>query len=387
MKQLYTYMQYSQPACRMKMTPEDQARLVQLDAEYGRLVKVFRTDWQVNFPTNVDEEYKKFIDNYHRGIEYNPVVNIKTNTANLQEAIKGFDRLITEFSRFNCFLSKYYIQQCRDFKYKTLYAIHPDEYRNWYITTQAQTPALEDVEKAKEVLVTHPYKEPDKSSRNINAQRALKFCEKKIKKYDGFKVQMRDNQLPRMSVRSEEFSLNISPEAMFSEVDLMGLNAHEIRGHVARRYYGAKRGLWLMVYGIGFANTYDEGIAVYNSLHRVKEQKPNIMFNIALKTYISSLLPGRSFYDIFDILRKEFPEMPDETLFKSVLRSKRANIDTGIPGGNGADQSYFCGYLKVKDMTQKQRDLLTRYNIGPEYLADLNDFIEFFAVNKFEPLI
>lgn len=387
MKPLYNDIQYTMPGYEMQLTEQEKKRLVELDAEYGRLVKMFRTYWCVNFPTNAEEEYEKFIKNYHRGIVYNPIVKIDTDREQLQDCVRGFDNLINEFGHFRCFLSKYYISQCQEFKYKSLYALYPDKYRNWYKTTQAQTPSLEDVAKAKQVLIENPYKEPDKSSRNINAEKALKYCEKKIKRYEGFKVQMKKNQLPRMSVRSEEFSLNISPDAMFSEVDLMGLNAHEIRGHVARRYYGAKHGLWLMVYGIGFANTYDEGIAVYNSLHRVSTRKPNILFNIALKTYISSLLPGRSFYEIFDILRKEFPAIPDKTLFKSVLRSKRANIDTGIPGGNGADQSYFCGYLKVKDMTQKQRDLLTHYNIGPEIYADLDDFIKFFSVNKFNSLI
>lgn len=387
MKSLYTNLRYSMPGHRMKLTDDEKARLVKLDAEYGRLMKIYRTVWQCNFPTNVDEQYELFINSYNRGIEFYPILHIKKDLLQLKECQVGFMNLVKEFRKLNCFLSKYYIKRCIEFSKRAEFAIDPEPHMAWYVAISNQTPTMEETEAAKRALASHPYEEPDESARNINAERALEFCKKKMEKYDGFKVQMKDNQIPRMSVRSEEFALNISPDAKFSEVDLMGLEAHEIRGHVARRYYGAKLGLYLMVYGLEHANDLDEGLAIYNSLHRVKVQKPNIMFNIALKTYICSMLPYKTFYEIFDICHKEFPKMPTQVLFSTIVRFKREVEDTSIIGGNGDDQSYFCGYLKVKSLTQKQRDELTRYNIGPEQMAELDDIKEFFAANKFKPLI
>jgi len=387
MKPLYNYTQYSHCAHRMLMSEEEKGRLVQLDAEYGRTMKIYRTVWQCNFPTNVDEQYKLFINSYKRGVEFYPILNIKKDKLKLKECQQNFLKLASEFRSLNCFLSPYYIKRCLEFARRAEFAIDPEPHMSWYVAISNQTPTMEETEKAKQVLYENPYEEPDESDRNINAEKALEFCKKHMKEYDGFKVQMKENQIPRMSVRSEEFALNISPDAMFSEVDLEGLREHEIKGHVARRYYGAKLGLYLMVYGLEHANDFDEGIAVYNSLHHVSKRKPNILFNIALKTYICSMLPNKTFYEIFDICHKEFPEVPTKVLFSTIVRFKREIEDCSILGGNGDDQSYFCGYLKVKELDDETRDKLTHYNIGPEQFADLDDIIEFFNVNKFEPLI
>lgn len=378
---------YSLPGYNMKLSDADKEKLVELDSEYGRLMKTYRTVWECNFPTNVEEQYKMFIKAYERGEEYYPVLRIKKDLAELRKCSKGFMELASKFQNFRCFLSKYYIKRCLEFSRRAEFAVEPKKHMAWYTAISNQTPTMEETEAAKKVLAENPYKEPDESTRTINAEKALKYCQEKMRKYDGFKVQMKPNQIPRMSVRSEELALNISPNAMFSEVDLMGLNAHEIRGHVARRYYGAKLGLWLMVYGLEHANDFDEGIAVYNSLHRVKTRKPNILFNIALKTYIASMLPKKTFYEIFDICHKEFPAVPTKVLFSTLIRFKREVEDCAVPGGNGDDQSYFCGYLQVKDMTQKQRDELTRYNIGPEQYFELDDIKQFFATNKFKALV
>lgn len=387
MRSLYDNVQYSVSGYRMKLTDKEKDKLIKLDAEYGRLQKLFRFSWDYNHPINIDEQYEQFINAYNNGIEFYPILKTNKDVDALRECKDGFMRLASEFQKFNCFLSKYYIQRCIEFSHRAEFAINPKAHAAWFATKMNQTPTQEEMTVAKQLLQEHPYKKPDTNERNLNAEKAFKFCKKKMEKYDGFKVQIKKDIIPRMGVSTKELSLNISKDAMFSEVDLMGLNAHEIRGHVARRYYAAKLGLWLMVFGLDEANDFDEGIAVYNSLHRVKIKKPNILFNIALKTYICSMLPSKSFYEIFDICHKEFPNIDTKILFKSITRFKRELGDCSLLGGNGDDQSYLCGYLMVKDMTQRQRDELTRYNIGPKQFAELDDIKEFFVVNKFEPLI
>ena len=112
MKSLYTNLQYSMPSHRMKLTDEEKDKLVRLDAEYGRLQKLFRFSWNYNHPTNVDEQYDQFIEAYNNGIEFYPIFKTDKDIAALRECKDGFMRLASEFQKFNCFLSKDYIQRC-----------------------------------------------------------------------------------------------------------------------------------------------------------------------------------------------------------------------------------------------------------------------------------
>ena len=71
--------------------------------------------------------------------------------------------------------------------------------------------------------------------------------------------------LPRLNVKMGK--VNINSKAKFSEEDIDGLIAHEIKGHVGRRFYGKETGLWLFAYGLDGSSTYDEGLAVWNSIN------------------------------------------------------------------------------------------------------------------------
>ena len=46
-----------------------------------------------------------------------------------------------------------------------------------------------------------------------------------------------------------------------------------------------------------------------------------------------------------------------------------------------------CGYQIVKDMTDKERDDILKYNIGPDQIKDLPDIKKFLKLNKFKSLI
>jgi hypothetical protein len=81
------------------------------------------------------------------------------------------------------------------------------------------------------------------------------------------------------------------------------------------------------------------------------------------------------------------PNMPDRSLFATIVRFKREIQDCSIPGGNGDDQSYFCGYQIVKDMTDAERDDILKYNIGPDQIKDLPEIKRFFKHNRFPSLI
>ena len=58
-----------------------------------------------------------------------------------------------------------------------------------------------------------------------------------------------------------------------------------------------------------------------------------------------------------------------------------------LPGGWHDDMSYFVGYQIIKDMTNKERKDILKYNIGPDQIKDLPDIKKFLRLNKFKSLI
>ena len=179
--------------------------------------------------------------------------------------------------------------------------------------------------------------------------------------------------------------VNINKTSKFSDEDIEGLIAHEIKGHCSRRHYGMKTGLWLFAYGTQSSSTFDEGLAVWNSLNLVKHKKDNVMFNIAMKTCVSYLMFEMDFCDLFDWVKKKAPEMTDYTAFKTVMRPRRRNKDCSIRSGEPMT-TYFSGYQLVNNMDDKMRDDITHYNIGPDQLFELDNIKEFLKVNHFKPV-
>ena len=198
-----------------------------------------------------------------------------------------------------------------------------------------------------------------------------------------FEVQIDNNMLPRMNVKMGK--VNVNKTSRFSENDIEGLIAHEIKGHVGRRFYGKETGLWLFAYGLQSSSTYDEGLAVWNSLNLVKHKKDNVMFNIAMKTCVSYLMFEMDFCDLFDWVKKKAPTMTDYTAFKIIVRPRRRNKDCEIKSGEPMT-TYFKGYNMVKDMDNKMRDDILHYNIGPNQIFELENIKEFLKVNKFKKL-
>lgn len=93
------------------------------------------------------------------------------------------------------------------------------------------------------------------------------------------------------------------------------------------------------------------------------------------------------FCELFDYVKSLTNTMPDKKIFGVLIRAKREIIDMSLPGGWHDDMSYFVGYQIVKKMTDKERDDILKWNIGPDQIQDLPKIKEFFRINKFESLI
>ena len=238
---------------------------------------------------------------------------------------------------------------------------------------------------ALKVIKDNPYKKPDfKKDRTNDSDDVLEAIEDALDElgYD-FDVEIDTGMLPRMNVKMGR--VNINKTSKFSDEDIEGLIQHEIRGHVGRRYYGMQTGLWLFAYGTQSSSTYDEGLAVWNSLNKVKHKKDNVMFNIAMKTCVSYLMFEMDFCDLFEWVKKHAPGMTDYTAFKTVMRPRRRNKDCSIMSGEPMT-TYLKGWKLVNDMDNKMRDDILHYNIGPDQLFELENIKEFLKVNKFKPV-
>lgn len=366
-----------------KMSNEVKSTLLELDEKYHKLIEKFRTKYVAQTITNIKEEFEKFINARNNGQKYFPQLEIENSEVDM-DLLDKFSELKDEFGKIvsECYIAKFYIEKIESM-------IHSLEMRN-ELENGEYVPGENPVDKelyndALECIKKHPYHKPDfKNERNIDAEKCKDEMEDAVDDLDfDFDVEIDDNMLPRMNVKMGK--VNINSKAKFSEEDIDGLIAHEIKGHVGRRFYGKETGLWLFAYGLDGSSTYDEGLAVWNSINLVKKKKDNIMFNIAMKTCISYLMFEMDFCELFDWVKKQAKEMTDLTAFKTILRPRRRNKDCEIKSGEPMT-TYFKGYNLVNDMDNATRDDILHYNIGPKQLFELENIKEFLKVNHFAKL-
>ena len=365
------------------LKPEVKTKLIELDEKYHKLTEKFRTKYVATTCSNLKEEFDKFISAKKMGQKYYPQLEIK-NSEYDQKLYDGFINLIDEFEEIKdrCYITKFYLEKLHSMKgsLETRQHLENGDYE------PGENPVDKELYKeALQVIKDNPYKKPDfKKDRTNDSDDVLEAIEDALDElgYD-FDVQIDTGMLPRMNVKMGR--VNINKTSKFSDEDIDGLIAHEIKGHVGRRYYGKKTGLWLFAYGTQSSSTYDEGLAVWNSLNLVKHKKDNVMFNIAMKTCVSYLMFEMDFCDLFDWVKKHAPGMTDYTAFKTVMRPRRRNKDCSIMSGEPMT-TYLKGWKLVNDMDNKMRDDILHYNIGPDQLFELENIKEFLKVNKFKPV-
>lgn len=389
MNSLYNYIKHfeNKQKSYLKLNAKDKEYLLELDNEFKDLIYRVRSEYNEKDIINLDEEFDKFMEARNKGKKYYPL--LKTSKCKYKESniISDLIELKNKFNNFKqCFLSKYYIEVInRKIRWcKYVIDICNGDYKEW----PSNVPDRKLFEEALHVFKTNKYQSSNDLNRNIDSENAKKMIEDALKElnYD-WKVSIEDNMLARMNVLPNKI-IRISKTAKFNEADIEGLIAHEIKGHIGRRYWGYKTGLNLFVYGLEYCPTLDEGLAVWNSINLVKHEKPNVMVNISLKYIIGYLKHYLDFCELFDYIKKisKKHNIPDSVIFKAIIRSKRDILNMKIMGGKSDDCDYFLGYNIVNNMTEKQREDILKYNIGPSHLNDLNDIKKFLKINNFKSL-
>ena len=390
MKKLSTYLIDSE----LTLSEKDKNTLLKLDKEYGDLYKEFWYKWDRTDAKNWRDEFKKFISHRKKGEKYYPQLELVIDDLD-EKWLKKAEDLKKKFEGFKCFLSKYYIQNINYMYYQADMTVHKNDpvklaiynrENNDFISEQAYQYAWDLIKKYpyKDVREEQPYKGAD----------VLPLMKSHMdKRQFKFNVKLNPYMIARQNVEPHNKTLNINTHARFSELDVESLRIHEIDVHVARRYYGIQTGLNLMVNGLLHRNKLDEGMAINQSLHHNKYGvKPNLQFQIAIKTIIGKHIMEMDFCELFDFLIDKIttPDNKDvieNVLFKNLCRFKRVLHDCQLMGGDGSSETdYLLGYLMVKDMPKEKKEDIIKYNIGPEQLQDLPKIKRFFELNKFPPL-
>lgn len=372
---------YDRNSTVMKMSKKELAKLKELDYKYGKVFNKRELDYQRNI-LNADEEKKKFFNARKKGKCYNPIFKHNPPTykkdGTLDEAIK----LRKEFKNFDNYLSQFYIDRL-NYLIGYMKIIETNKRSKEYadgIRNLFGRPSQHLVQKAERLIKENPFVIRDESDKTIGSEEMKSRIEKELKKlgYDKWKVHITDTITPRMNVK-DEYKVNINSEAKFSEIDFESLVAHELKGHVGRRFYGDKIGLDLFRFGLEGKNNTDEGLAIYNSL-QIKNPKPNVLWNICLFIIAANQVDRLNFCELFDFIDQYVDD--DETCWKKTVRMKRNCEDTSMLFGD-AEIDYLDGYLKVKDMSDAQRESLLKFQVGPQTLADIPKIKNFLEVNGF----
>jgi|694.fasta_scaffold15843_14 hypothetical protein len=368
----------------LKMSGEDIDQLIKLDRDFDRVRELRKTSYMKEI-LNLDEERDKFFAALEKGEVYNPVFKHHAQPYDQNHMVERAQALIKKFQDLDCFLSPYYIEKLEFLvTFGKIKKMDPDSpaYGRAMLDLYGGrvNPVL--VAEAERILAKNPYQKRKGSSTDISAREMVKIVRDELKNlgYSKWKVVVYDNMIPRMGVK-DAYEVKINADASFSKADIPGLLAHELAGHVGRRFYGDQTGLFLFRSGLPGKNQFDEGLAIYKSL-QVKTAKPNVLFNIALFTVLASRCHEMTFYELFQFGKRYLPK-DDKKMFSKVMRIKKICHDTSMLTGDLEEQEYLAGYLLVSKMSDAQREEILKYNIGPEQFGELDRIKAFLKLNHF----
>lgn len=375
----------------LKLTDTQKECLLALDAEYGVLYKDFWYKWDRTDCKNLKEEFDKFIRARKKGKKYFPKLQlVKDNLT--EEWLEKAKQLRRKFEGFSCYLSKFYIQNI-DYMYNQVYmTTHKNDpvALSIYNNTMYRKIGEQEYQYAWKLIKENPYQNVTQEQPYRGEDIFQDMKDHIAKRNFGFNVVLNPNMVARQNVEPHNRVLHIKTDGYFNDLDVESLKIHEIDVHVARRYWGYNLGLNLMADGLLYRNTLDEGMAIYQSLHKNKYGvKPNLKFEIAIKVVIGKHILEKDFCEIFDLIidkvrTEQNKDVIDFIVFKDIARFKRAIQDCSLLGGSSHEETdYLMGYLTVKDLPEKTKKDIIKYNIGPEQLQEIQTIKEFFRLNKF----
>lgn len=391
MKNLSTYIKESYDNF-LKLSEADKSKLLKLDLEYGELMLIARYETVCRRINNIDKEWEKFEEKHiNNGENYYPTVEHKDLNYEKYDLENRVNNLIEKFADLNCILSSYYITNLESVLNQINYlkTLNDADYE----MTPYKKYAFDDnlIDDALDIIHnTDSCKLPDDPmyERTMTGKEVKKIIQDNLKEL-GFdwKIIIDNNMPPRMGVNPEK-TFRIRETAKFSDVDVESLIAHEIKGHVQKRYNAYQTGLFLFVFGLPGKNVFDEGMAIWNTFNLTEHHKPAALFNIAFSYIVCYYCSKYDFCTAFDKLKDLVvgKDVSDKRIFTQMFRSKRSTIRTDRLGYWSGDIDYFRGFKLIDEMTTKEREKILRWNVGPNQYYMINTFDKFIKTNNIKPI-
>jgi len=379
---------YISNSCVKKLNEKEREKLISLDLEYKEIFLEFREHLDATDVMNAQEEWKKFKQARDKGEKYFPQFKLVVDDIP-SDFVLRCRKLVRKFEDFNCYLSKFYVQRINELIIGAEYTTNRNSVTlDSFLSYFGSKPTEQQYVDAVKMIKKHKWQNV-KEDQHWRGADVVPMLQKHIDElnYD-YKATLNPCMVARMNVLPNVPALQIKTDAYFSDIDVESLKVHEVEVHCGRRYFGMEKGLYIMLDGFSHRNKLDEGLAIYNSIHKNPlGVKPNLFFCIAIKVIIGYHIYDKDFCELFDMLTEMCPEAPEFEIYKNIVRFKRILLDSSLKGGDVTSETdYLLGYSIVKNMSNKLKKDIIQYNIGPEHIKELPKLKKFFKINKFDKI-
>lgn len=313
-------------------------------------------------PLNLDEE----IDKVENDLDYNPVFyypDLKFNPFDLKKALSGIN--IEDDTPLGQLFKdkKSEIQN----KISLLEHIGTNNFTLCSINLYGK-PGKDLLHAAKQELDQIPSSFIEEGKTMSSAQAAEKF-EKAFAAYGlkGWRVKLIDN-LVSDCLAGKRNVLFIKKSALFSEIRVKTLIAHEIETHIISAENGKNQPYKIFNRGTAGYLTTQEGLAIYNQNRVINRSVEKYYWSISSVLAVDIALNG-SFSDVVKGIIKT--GIAKERAIRQAIKSKRGLEDTSRPGGFTKDIIYYRGYLEINKFIEKGGDIKALY-LGKINIADVS---------------
>ena len=350
------------------MSEPNRKKLLELDLKWAKIkmASYEKKKEEIDLSEYMDEFMENVKDKNHKPIN----ISIP-ETKYEKKSDENIDALIDEFKKFKCILSPLYIESLETMKTNS---------------SKAKVKHA-PVKEAIKILKEHKWVKKNSDRKKISTDEVYNKCCAAAKLLPNWKVVFSKSTAARMSINGT--SIRIMKDATFYEDEIEGLITHEIYTHAYRKFRGMRIGLWLFVLGMKGNSKANEGLAIYNQMKHASPYK-NTLKIIALKRVVSYELSKiksnkkGDIYDVFEKITNEYPDIPRNVVYSTIMRAKRCCSNTDSYKYIDASV-YFDGYTEVKELDSKTRTILSEWPISIELAKspEMSDIIKFLNVNLF----
>lgn len=220
-------------------------------------------------------------------------------------------------------------------------------------------PTDEDVQYCKETLSNFDKSKFITEKAIYSSKDAAEMFDKVFKKYglNNWKVKIKENMVADC-VAGKNNRLFIRNDAKFTRDRIESLIVHEIETHILTAENGKNQPYEIFNRGLGNYLITQEGLAMYNV-----EKQRKIPFETNYKVLTHLITINESLKSSFSETYKNVIKygVPENQVFRSVLKAKRGFSDTSKEGAFTKDYIYFKGYKEICGFVNNGGDLKDLY--------------------------